>query len=536
MRLLKIGRDAGCDIVLPSNKVSSLHAEIILKDSGDIILEDKGSRNGTFVMNQPITPGKSVSIRRGDRICFADVELNWNQVPMPEDNSAYVALYGIGTHFDNDIQISGATVSRYHATIKVGRDGKVYLFDHSKNGTTVDGKKVMPNNPYRIKKSSAVVCGGVPVNLSTANIKWPTDIMSYLKWLGGAAAAILLLVGIGLGINNIIGGRNHSDEELFQKHKNAVCMLMGIYHYEVTIDDLDLDEFNQIVAYSFSSAGLSYSNSLIPKKLILMGEQLIDISEYSSKQLIEVFDKTGTYTGTGFFISPDGKLLTNLHVANPWHYDGCDPQQAITKRFAGAVEILNKIYTKTSFSAYISKVKVQGVLDYIALLPQGETFDPDNVIKCRVLSLGDNRQKDIALLQTVSKKLPNTSSTYIDVETLLDTEESSLNVGRHVLTIGFPRGCSFVQKEATETGIQAIAQGGNITQPPSEYDFSYNAPTAGGNSGAPVFNNKGKLIGIHHQGLSSQGIQGFNYGVRAKHIYDLLHNPYNTKVNLELEQ
>ena len=52
MRLLKIGRDAGCDIVLHSDKVSSLHAEITLMNSGDIMLEDKGSRNGTFIMNQ----------------------------------------------------------------------------------------------------------------------------------------------------------------------------------------------------------------------------------------------------------------------------------------------------------------------------------------------------------------------------------------------------------------------------------------------------------------------------------------------------
>lgn len=139
MRLLKIGRDSSCDIVLQSAKVSSLHAELTLLNNGDITVEDKGSHNGTFIMNQPIKPGKPVKVRRGDAIRFADVELQWSQVPMPEDNSAYRAIYGIGSHFNNDIQISGATVSRYHATIKQGKDGKIYLFDHSKNGTTVDG-------------------------------------------------------------------------------------------------------------------------------------------------------------------------------------------------------------------------------------------------------------------------------------------------------------------------------------------------------------------------------------------------------------
>ena len=194
MRLIKIGRDMSCDIVLHSDKVSSLHAEITLLNSGDIMIEDKGSRNGTFVMNRPIQPGKSVSIRRGDMVRFADVELQWSQVPMPEDNSAYKAIFGIGTHFNNDIQVSGSTVSRYHATVKVGKDNKVYIVDHSKNGTTVDGVKIPSHTPYRIKKSSAVACGGVAVSL--AKIPWPTEIGRPLLKMD---AVFLELVGGGWG-------------------------------------------------------------------------------------------------------------------------------------------------------------------------------------------------------------------------------------------------------------------------------------------------------------------------------------------------
>ena len=68
MRLLKIGRDASCDIVLHSGKVSSLHAELTLLNNGDITIEDKNSSNGTFIMNQPIKPGNPVKVRRGDAI------------------------------------------------------------------------------------------------------------------------------------------------------------------------------------------------------------------------------------------------------------------------------------------------------------------------------------------------------------------------------------------------------------------------------------------------------------------------------------
>lgn len=124
MRLLKVGRDSACDIVLHSDRASALHAEITILNNGDILLEDKNSRNGTFIMNRPIKPGTQVSIKRGDAIRFGDVELMWDQVPRPEDLSRYKAVYAIGTSMRNDIQIAGNTASRYHATLKIDKNGK----------------------------------------------------------------------------------------------------------------------------------------------------------------------------------------------------------------------------------------------------------------------------------------------------------------------------------------------------------------------------------------------------------------------------
>ena len=157
MRLLKIGRDASCDLVLHSDKVSSLHAEMTVLNNGDILLEDKNSRNGTFLMNKPIKAGTAVSVRRGDAIRFGDVELMWSQIPMPENNSNYKALFGIGTNFRNEIQISGNTVSRFHATLKIGKDGKAYIQDHSKNGTTVNGTRAVFGQNVRIKRSEPLL-------------------------------------------------------------------------------------------------------------------------------------------------------------------------------------------------------------------------------------------------------------------------------------------------------------------------------------------------------------------------------------------
>jgi DNA-binding winged helix-turn-helix (wHTH) protein len=42
-----IGRDPGCDLVIPDRQVSRYHARISLRDNG-AMLEDLGSKNGTF--------------------------------------------------------------------------------------------------------------------------------------------------------------------------------------------------------------------------------------------------------------------------------------------------------------------------------------------------------------------------------------------------------------------------------------------------------------------------------------------------------
>jgi len=511
MRLLKIGRDATCDIVLHSEKVSSLHAEITLMNSGDILLEDKGSHNGTFIQNQAIKPGKPVNVRRGDAIRFADVELQWSQIPMPEDNSAYKAIYGIGSHFNNDIQISGGTVSRYHATIKVGKNNKVYIVDHSKNGTTVDGQRITPNSPYRIKKSSAVVCGGVPVNLKATPVQWPSE---GWKTILLAAASVLILVGIGFGIYKLLSGRKgeFEDGELYAMYNNSVVYLEGTYHFHVTgVPEEKLTQYGLPVNF------FVHEGTLYPL-------QTVDVKNMPF------------YSGTGFFVSKDGKMITNLHVVKPWLYGNIIEQaEAVFKQHFAKVLSIQDYKTKGIYSAltgdaaYISQIKIEGVLDKLLFVPQGRYYSAENAVSCRVLSAGNNYEEDVALIQSERSELPN-GARYINVTDSMDVNTESLKVGQHVYTIGFPQGQNpLLQKSNNEKGIQVIAQGGNIIQQDSEYEFGYNAPTTGGASGSPVFNKYGMLVGVHHAGLAQVSTQGYNYAVKASLVKKILESPHKVE-------
>ena len=192
----------------------------------------------------------------------------------------------------------------------------------------------------------------------------------------------------------------------------------------------------------------------------------------------------------------------------------------LTRKLSQFAEILVSNKISIGLSAYISQLKVEGELDYVSFISQGEIFDPDNAVKCKVLSAGDDPNKDVALVQTISKRLPTSDCTYVNVKDSMDVTDDGLKVGHHIYTIGFPFGKS-IQFDK-EKGIQVIAQGGDITQQNSEFDFAYNAATFGGASGSPVFNEYGMLIGVHHAGLSQAGVQGYNYGIKAKYVKELL--------------
>lgn len=63
-----IGREEDCDIVLPSRQISRNHARI-RRSGGQHILEDLGSKNGTFVNGQELT--EPYTLQDGDEIQVA---------------------------------------------------------------------------------------------------------------------------------------------------------------------------------------------------------------------------------------------------------------------------------------------------------------------------------------------------------------------------------------------------------------------------------------------------------------------------------
>lgn len=505
MRLIKVGRDQSCDLRLNSPKVSSLHAEITILNNGDMLLEDKGSTNGTFIMNRPIKPGTQVPISRGDAVRFGDTELVWSMIPPMEDLSRYKGIYGIGKHSLNEIRLDGATVSRFHATLKKEKDDKVYIEDHSKNGTTVNGEKLAFGQRRRIKRGDTVVCGGVTVPESylksiIPNSVWPKIVAA----LGGVAVVVgivwFILGGIKIDDNS---WTKKTDEELYAKYNKSVAMIYMKYHYKATAGDLNLDGLEKFGIYP---EFIAYVNNY----------GRIRMEPANSDNLL------GS-TGTGFWISNDGLMVTNLHMLKPWLFDqNKEVVEAISNHYKEKLAEIAHIVP--ALNAYTAQLKIDGVVDYWGVIPDGKIIDSENLVKCREVLSSDNSEVDLALVQSVKSELPQ-NATFVDLNNIVLNNEDIV-VGSHIYTMGYPFGFGIQGLTKTEE-LQLYARGGNITRQANEYRFSFDAASFGGASGSPIFNEYGKLIGVLDSGVSAT--QGFNFGMKAKHVKDLVDKYYKSK-------
>ena len=70
-----IGRTAGNDLRIDDESVSRLHCSLALRSTGEIVVSDVGSANGTSVNRQPLGASDARQLNVGDVITVGDVDL-----------------------------------------------------------------------------------------------------------------------------------------------------------------------------------------------------------------------------------------------------------------------------------------------------------------------------------------------------------------------------------------------------------------------------------------------------------------------------
>ena len=507
MKLLKIGRSATCDIVLPSENVSSLHAELLILDNGEIFLEDKNSTNGTKVGNRKIMPNIETPIHYGDYVVFADMELPWVKVPKAENLSNYKQVLNIGKNFKNDIVIEGAFCSRYHASFRVSKNGKkAFIRDlGSKNGVKVNGIKIQPNKDVEIKKNDVVICGDTDISEELKPLI--PDFYGWVKKVAVACCSVAVLVALVVFlwpkiVDDSKTGASVSQAASLLEIRSGVVYVDACYHYIVKFKDSPIHD-------DIWDGTINLSNLL------------------------------KSYSGTAFYIDQEVRMATNRHVAVPWEYanenEKKDIQTAIEELMlripnicvddAGVKQlqqseigryILMQAKKSDNFSAagitsIIKGLKkcnytISGELDYIIVGYSGRNYTHrDEFDRCFVVEESGTIDKDIAILQMNNKKLPEDVQYVFDVNNF--RTETLEPLKDNLYTIGFPRGTSWALDESIHS-LEPVIREIKCSKIPGKFDFEFQGESTPGASGSPIFDETGRLVGV----LWGARAAGITYG------------------------
>lgn len=215
-----------------------------------------------------------------------------------------------------------------------------------------------------------------------------------------------------------------------------------------------------------------------------------------------------TYSGTGFLVSSDGRLLTNRHVAEPWWQE------------------------KTLKSLLARGIRPR-LLDLRAFFPGKREAFP-----LEVVAVSDDA--DVAVIR-LTKDVGHLRLPVLPVV----HSGKAVRPGSPVLLLGYPAGLEAILAKLHPRTLQAISKtaGDNVLSVTSEVgrrglirplatqgiigdlsstELVYDAKTTVGGSGGPLFNMEGKVIGINRAVL--RGFGGSNFAVPIRFGLALVKN------------
>lgn len=162
MKVITIGRDPECNIVLDDNLISRRHAVLRLHGTGKIEIIDYSS-NGTFINGTRIVSNTPLKIHRKDAVSFAHAKtLDWSQIPDPSRKPRMIIL--IVFIASVLVTIAGIVVSHLSANKSdSGASQDIEVYENTEqpaqgNGNATakpDGTTAQPEKPNQEEASSS---------------------------------------------------------------------------------------------------------------------------------------------------------------------------------------------------------------------------------------------------------------------------------------------------------------------------------------------------------------------------------------------
>ena len=347
-----------------------------------------------------------------------------------------------------------------------------------------------------------------------------------------------------------------TSDELYSECSSGVVLVVNQYYHKITLPTGKVWYFSD-----FDEDG--------------------DLEDWTMDQE-EILKNRKLITGTGFFISDKGVILTNNHVANP-QIAVKDAKNSVRRVFSAMDEILkaamqelsdqfdeleksksdcvqynpyleeyyvneeklNEIKTeqaqlKEQYEEFkqnkeqlktmdLSDLSVETICDLGIAYNDTYVTKTSDLVPCVVVKVSDKENVDLATLQLKNKQTPDNKYIFAVNET---QEESFSDKVKNLFSDNNQQELKTGQKlfmigynagftlSNTQQGIKAQITNGTISQMPDEDKMMYTIPSLPGSSGSPVLNEYGQLVAVNFAGIRET--QNFNYGIQLKRVQQFL--------------
>lgn len=347
-----------------------------------------------------------------------------------------------------------------------------------------------------------------------------------------------------------------TSDELYSECSSGVVLVVNQYYHKITLPTGKVWYFSD-----FDEDG--------------------DLEDWTMDQE-EILKNRKLITGTGFFISDKGVILTNNHVANPQiavkdaknsvrrvfsamdeilkaamqelsdQFDeleksksGCVQYNPYLEEYFVNEEKLNEIKTEQAQlkeqyeelkqnkeqlkTMDLSDLSVETICDLGIAYNDTYVTKTSDLVPCVVVKVSDKVNVDLATLQLKNKQTPDNKYIFAVNET---QEESFSDKVKNLFSDNDQQELKTGQKlfmigynagftlSNTQQGIKAQITNGTISQMPDEDKMMYTIPSLPGSSGSPVLNEYGQLVAVNFAGIRET--QNFNYGIQLKRVQQFL--------------
>lgn len=322
-------------------------------------------------------------------------------------------------------------------------------------------------------------------------------------------------------------------QNLFALSKPGTVLVLADFKAHLTVPNAKLDdarlEFLKNKAVDMILAGqLANDKDAITSWLV---DQVLSdpLAYFLPTQTAAQTDVELIGQGSGFVISPDGYIVTNAHVAAPDETEL--KQQLATNGLKDFVDRDVKDFLSSAggqpSKALVDKV-TKAVTTYDAHYLQITKLDKSFSVEVGAASAsGKVSAQDItAEVSTAGQQIPGKDVAVLKVErnnmpTVPLGDDGQVSTGDKIYVIGYPGAATFHPVLSEASQVEPTLTSGSVSAKKTASGgwpvLQVDAPITHGNSGGPVFDDQGRVIGIATFGTidpsNGKEVQGFNFVV-----------------------